>query len=144
MTQQKPRRDDVAVTLPRMRQERMSRLISIGGEIDSPFYSHGPACPGHPNPQTAGSGGSDKPGHDGRGRPPPGVKYRLRNAVWSLRFGIIAAVLLWGLSVADAHAAGLVFVVNSTSASISVIDMSARKELRRIPALREPHHLVLS
>ena len=44
----------------------------------------------------------------------------------------------------EASASGLAFVVNSTSASISVIDMSARKELRRIPALREPHHLIPS
>jgi DNA-binding beta-propeller fold protein YncE len=38
----------------------------------------------------------------------------------------------------------MAFVVNSTGASISVIDMSERRELRRIPALREPHHIVLS
>jgi DNA-binding beta-propeller fold protein YncE len=43
-----------------------------------------------------------------------------------------------------ACAAGVAFVVNSTSASISVIDMSERRELRRVPALREPHHIVLS
>jgi DNA-binding beta-propeller fold protein YncE len=48
------------------------------------------------------------------------------------------------LSAANALAKGLAFVVNSTSASISVIDISERKELRRVPALREPHHLVLS
>ncbi len=44
----------------------------------------------------------------------------------------------------EAWAAGLAFVVNSNSASISLIDMSSRKELRRIPTLREPHHLILS
>ena len=43
-----------------------------------------------------------------------------------------------------AAASGLAFVVNSGSASISLIDMSTEKELRRIPVLREPHHLVLS
>ena len=43
-----------------------------------------------------------------------------------------------------AGATGLAFVVNSTSASISVIDMSTHRELRRVPALREPHHLMLS
>ena len=43
-----------------------------------------------------------------------------------------------------AFAAGLAFVVNSNSASISVIDMSTHQELRRVPALREPHHLIPS
>lgn len=43
-----------------------------------------------------------------------------------------------------AHASGLAFVVNSNAASISLIDMSSEKEIRRIPLLREPHHLVLS
>jgi len=43
-----------------------------------------------------------------------------------------------------AAASGLAFVVNSGGASISLVDMSAEKELRRIPVLREPHHLVLS
>ena len=43
-----------------------------------------------------------------------------------------------------ANAAGLAFVLNSAGASISVIDMKTQTELRRIPALREPHHLVLS
>jgi YVTN family beta-propeller protein len=49
-----------------------------------------------------------------------------------------------GLSASQGSAAGLAFVVNSNSASISVIDMSERKELRRVPALREPHHVMLS
>jgi DNA-binding beta-propeller fold protein YncE len=43
-----------------------------------------------------------------------------------------------------ACAGGLAFVLNSGGASISVIDMQAEKELRRIPVLREPHHLVLT
>src|ERR1700687_5805145 len=41
-------------------------------------------------------------------------------------------------------ASGIAFVVNSGGASISLVDMSAEKELRRIPVLREPHHLALS
>jgi YVTN family beta-propeller protein len=49
-----------------------------------------------------------------------------------------------GLSASQGSASGLAFVVNSNSASISVIDMSERRELRRVPALREPHHLMLS
>jgi DNA-binding beta-propeller fold protein YncE len=43
-----------------------------------------------------------------------------------------------------AFAAGLAYVVNSGAASLSLIDMSSQKELRVIPMLREPHHLVLS
>jgi DNA-binding beta-propeller fold protein YncE len=39
---------------------------------------------------------------------------------------------------------GIAFVINSAGASISVIDMTKMKEVRRIPTLREPHHLVLS
>jgi YVTN family beta-propeller protein len=46
--------------------------------------------------------------------------------------------------VAPAEASGIAFVVNSRSASVSVIDMTKLVELRRIPVLREPHHLVLS
>jgi YVTN family beta-propeller protein len=43
-----------------------------------------------------------------------------------------------------ADATGLAFVVNSRSASVSLIDMTKLVELRRIPVLREPHHLALS
>ncbi len=43
-----------------------------------------------------------------------------------------------------AAASGIAFVVNSGGASVSLVDMSTEKELRRIPMLREPHHLVLS
>ena len=49
-----------------------------------------------------------------------------------------------GFAARPAVAAGLAFVINSGGASISVVDMSTLKELRRIPVLREPHHLVLS
>ncbi len=45
---------------------------------------------------------------------------------------------------ASARAGGIAFVVNSNGASISVIDMATHKEVRRIPSLREPHHLILS
>lgn len=44
----------------------------------------------------------------------------------------------------SAQAQGIAFVLNSAAASISVIDMATLKEVRRIPTLREPHHLVLS
>jgi DNA-binding beta-propeller fold protein YncE len=45
---------------------------------------------------------------------------------------------------ASAAAGGLAFIVNSAGASISVVDMSTLKELRRIPVLREPHHVALT
>ena len=45
---------------------------------------------------------------------------------------------------AQAHAAGAVLVMNSGEASLSVIDMTTRQELRRIPVLREPHHTMLT
>ncbi|HBK08438.1 MAG TPA: pesticidal protein Cry11Aa [Acetobacteraceae bacterium] len=44
----------------------------------------------------------------------------------------------------QAWAGGIAFVINSGGASISVIDMATQKEVRRIPTLREPHHLILS
>jgi len=43
-----------------------------------------------------------------------------------------------------AHASGLAFIINSGGASISLVDMSSQKELRRVPVLREPHHLALT
>ena len=41
-----------------------------------------------------------------------------------------------------ALAGGVAYVLNSGAASISVIDMDKRTELRRIPVLREPHHVI--
>ena len=53
--------------------------------------------------------------------------------------------LLWLTVFAPrADAAGLAFVMNSGGASVSLIDMATHKELRRIPALREPHHWALT
>ena len=43
-----------------------------------------------------------------------------------------------------AAASGIAFVINSNDASISLIDVTTQKELRRVPVLREPHHLALS
>jgi DNA-binding beta-propeller fold protein YncE len=48
------------------------------------------------------------------------------------------------LAAYPATAAGLAFIVNSGGASISLVDMTSEKELRRIPVLREPHHVALS
>lgn len=43
-----------------------------------------------------------------------------------------------------ATATGLAIVVNSGDASLSVLDAGTGTELRRVPVLREPHHLALS
>jgi DNA-binding beta-propeller fold protein YncE len=56
----------------------------------------------------------------------------------------IWATLLPLLLACPATAAGLAYVINSGGASISLVDMSSEKELRRIPVLREPHHVALS
>jgi len=45
---------------------------------------------------------------------------------------------------APAHATGLVLVLNSAGASLSVVDMATDREVRRIPVLRETHHVALS
>jgi DNA-binding beta-propeller fold protein YncE len=43
-----------------------------------------------------------------------------------------------------ARAGGIAFIINSAGTSVSVIDMATQQEVRRIPTLREPHHLALS
>jgi DNA-binding beta-propeller fold protein YncE len=58
---------------------------------------------------------------------------------------LLFAISAWtGLCASRAWAGGIAFVVNSGGASISVVDMAKLKEVRRIPTLREPHHLALS
>ncbi len=62
-----------------------------------------------------------------------------------MRFVWIALYLLsLMLVVPPAGAAGLAYVINSGGASISLVDMTSQRELRRIPVLREPHHVALS
>ncbi len=39
---------------------------------------------------------------------------------------------------------GLAFVINSAQASIDLIDVATRQTVRRIPVLREPHHMALT
>ena len=58
----------------------------------------------------------------------------------------LLAWLLLGLTALAPHAmaGGLAFVMNSGGASISIVDMASQTELRRIPALREPHHWALT
>ena len=53
-------------------------------------------------------------------------------------------VLLLMLLAGPVRAAGLAIVLNSGDATLSVIDMAAGTELRRVPVLREPHHATLS
>lgn len=48
------------------------------------------------------------------------------------------------LAFAPAARADLVYVINSGEASITVLDAATRQEVRRIPVLREPHHMVLT
>jgi DNA-binding beta-propeller fold protein YncE len=62
-----------------------------------------------------------------------------------MRRALAAVFLLLPLLAATPSvASGLAFVINSGGASVSLVDMSSEKELRRIPVLREPHHLALS
>lgn len=50
-----------------------------------------------------------------------------------------------GVSIGSATArSDTVLVMNSSAASLSVLDMATRKEIRRIPILREPHHWALT
>jgi YVTN family beta-propeller protein len=57
---------------------------------------------------------------------------------------LLVLCLLAALVDPPADAAGIAFVVNSRSASVSLVDMTKLVELRRIPVLREPHHIALS
>jgi YVTN family beta-propeller protein len=63
-----------------------------------------------------------------------------------MRRPIVALFVLFAVALCGsrARAGGIAFVINSGSASVSVIDMGTMKEVRRIPTLREPHHLALS
>jgi DNA-binding beta-propeller fold protein YncE len=56
----------------------------------------------------------------------------------------LALTALLALAAAPARAAGVAIVVNSGEASLSLVDMATMTELRRIPVLREPHHLMLT
>ncbi len=56
------------------------------------------------------------------------------------RLALLAMLVLPGL----ARAGGLAFVINSNDASVSLLDVDSRRELRRVPLLREPHHMALT
>ena len=55
----------------------------------------------------------------------------------------LGAATLWP-SASRAAGGGAVLIMNSGAASLSVIDMATRRETRRIPVLREPHHWALT
>lgn len=59
--------------------------------------------------------------------------------LWALPLLLLPAMTAW-----PAAASGVAFIVNSGGASISLVDMTSEKEIRRIPVLREPHHVALS
>lgn len=59
----------------------------------------------------------------------------------SWRRALLALPLLLAPALARAD---LVYVLNSAEAAVSVLDAATREEVRRIPVLREPHHLVLT
>ena len=60
-----------------------------------------------------------------------------------MRLLLLLLVLVASMSGA-AWAGGLAIVLNSGDATLSVLDMARETELRRVPVLREPHHIVLS
>lgn len=60
-----------------------------------------------------------------------------------MRF-LAALLILPALMLGRPASADLVYVLNSGEASVSVLDAFTRQEVRRIPMLREPHHLVMS
>ncbi len=58
---------------------------------------------------------------------------------------LLPTVLLLAASMSgSAWAGGLAIVLNSGDATLSVLDMTRETELRRVPVLREPHHVALS
>ncbi len=58
-----------------------------------------------------------------------------------LRRLLTAALLLTPVPAVASH---LAFVINSNDATVSLLDLDTRQEVRRIPLLREPHHMALS
>jgi YVTN family beta-propeller protein len=78
-----------------------------------------------------------------RSAAPPGSPNRTRTRVPLRALG--ALVLLSAMApAAHANAARVAFVINSGDASISLVDVDTHREVRRIPVLREPHHMALT
>ncbi len=61
-----------------------------------------------------------------------------------MRLVLALFVLLTSAAWGTAQAGGIAIVLNSGDASLSLIDMAHGTELRRVPVLREPHHVALS
>jgi len=76
-----------------------------------------------------------------------GQSGQISSSTWGgrlCRLGLAGAAVFGLLNVAAggmAKAADLAFIANSGEATVSVIDMATRKELKRVPMLREPDHL---
>ena len=60
------------------------------------------------------------------------------------RLACSLALTLAAALFSQARAADLAFVINSNDASVSLLDIATHQEVRRIPLLREPHHMALS
>jgi YVTN family beta-propeller protein len=61
--------------------------------------------------------------------------------LFMVRFLVVLLALAAAL---PARAAETAIVLNSGSGSVSLVDMASQAEIKRIPVLREPHHLALS
>ena len=70
-----------------------------------------------------------------------GTRAHLRNSTRFKRF--VRSGRTGAHPVASRDAGGLAFVINSGDASISLIDVATKQEVRRIPMVREPHHMAL-
>ena len=57
---------------------------------------------------------------------------------------LVLPLLLLAPVAGSAWAGGIAIVLNSGDATLSVLDMAHETELRRVPVLREPHHVALS
>jgi DNA-binding beta-propeller fold protein YncE len=66
------------------------------------------------------------------------VRHMSRN---SLRAALALLCLLALAAGTPARADGIAFVLNSADASISEFDTATLREIRRLPVLREPHHM---
>jgi len=60
------------------------------------------------------------------------------------RWLLLASALTMAAGISPVRAERLAFVLNSSDASISLIDVDRMVELRRVPVLREPHHMALT
>ncbi|WP_338025787.1 YncE family protein [Acidibrevibacterium fodinaquatile] len=56
----------------------------------------------------------------------------------------IVALTCSPLMTPSARAEGLAFVIDSGAAAISLVDVTTLQEIRRVPVLREPHHMALT